>query len=42
MEYKVDTCGLVIGLLDNDSEISSMELFEKEFEKIYSLDIKKM
>lgn len=33
MEYKVDTCGLVIGLLDNDSEISSMELFEKEFEK---------
>lgn len=33
MEYKVDTCGLVIGLLDNYSEISSIELFEKEFKK---------
>ena len=33
MEYKVDTCGLVIGLIDNNSEISSKELFEKEFKK---------
>lgn len=33
MEYIVDTCGLVIGLLDNNSEMPSTELFEEEFKK---------
>lgn len=41
MEYKVDTCGLVIGLIDNYSEISSKELFEKEFEKNIFAEYKK-
>lgn len=31
MEYKVDTCGLVIGLLDNYSTMPSEKLFEEEF-----------
>lgn len=31
MNYKVGNCGLVIGLIDNQSDVSSEELFEKEF-----------
>lgn len=33
MEYMVDTCGLLIGLVDNQSGISSEKLFEEEFKK---------
>lgn len=33
MCYKVDSCGLVIGLVDNQSGTKSKELFEKEFSK---------
>lgn len=33
MEYRVDKCGLLIGLVDNQSEISSEKLFEEEFKK---------
>lgn len=33
MCYKVGTCGLVIGLIDNQSELTSNDLFNKEFAK---------